>query len=523
MKIINNNKPTVVIFGRTNVGKSTLFNCLTEKKEALVADIEGTTRDSNIGKAEWRGKEFNLIDTGGIMDMENLSLSLKKLKKISPDKKSILDEAKQIEKEVQLQARDYLSKADLILFLVDARVGILPPDKQMALLLKKNIEDKNKILLVANKADSPRLRKDIAEFNKLSIGEPIPVSATTGSGTGDLLDIIIERTKNFRKNKKKESSQAETDKTIDKDISTTPESSAIAIPESHAGEKISVCIIGKPNVGKSSLLNAVLGEKRVIVSPIPHTTREPQDTEVSFDGYNIKLIDTAGISKSGKKSIRNKAKSRDALERYGIGKSLSTLRKSDIAIFVIDIAEGLTQQDSKIIEEVIYNQNSLIIVANKWDKIEDRNTKKFTETIYSKLPFATWAPIQFISAKNGEKVNKILDLIVTIHKERRIQLSESQLDKLLKTSIKKHRPVKGKGTKYPYIYKLVQVKVDPPKFQLKIGAKDTLLSSYARFIENRIREKFSFSGTPIGIRVVKNKHIHGQHDPHKKHVSVTGR
>jgi len=518
MKIVNNNKPTVVIFGRTNVGKSTLFNCLTEKKAALVADIEGTTRDSNIGKIEWRGKKFNLIDTGGIMDMENLSLSLKKLKKISPDKKSIQDETKQIEKEVQLQARDYLSKADLILFLVDARVGVLPPDKEMALLLKKNIENKGKILVIANKADSPRLRKDIAEFNKLSLGEPIPVSATTGSGTGDLLDIIIEKTKNFQKKKRKETSE----NLIDKNIAR-PEPSAGSDSGSHAGEKISVCIIGKPNVGKSSLLNAVLGEKRVIVSPIPHTTREPQDTLVNYVGYDIKLIDTAGISKSGKKSIRNKAKSANALERYGIGKSLSTLRKSDIAIFVIDIAEGLTQQDSKIIEEIIYNQNSLILVANKWDMIEERNTKKFTEIIYGKLPFATWAPIQFISAKNGEKVNKILDLIVSIHKERRIQLSESQLDKLLKTSIKKHRPVKGKGTKYPYIYKLTQVKVDPPKFQLKIGAKDTLLHSYARFIENRIREKFSFSGTPIGIRVVKNKHVHGQHDLHKKHVSVSGR
>jgi len=507
MKIINNNNPLIVIFGRTNVGKSTLFNCLTEKKDALVADIEGTTRDSNIGKIEWQRRSFNIVDTGGIIDIKNLSLSLKKLKKNKIEKKSIKDEVKEVEKEVQLQAREYISKADLVLFLVDTRVGILPHDKEMALFLKKNIEDKNKILLIANKADSPKLRKDTAEFNKLSLGEPIAISATTGSGTGDLLDIIADKTKNFRKNSKKTSINVEADSHLNEEKNIFNK------------KEISVCIIGKPNVGKSSLLNAILGEKRVIVSPIPHTTREPQDTSVVYNDYKIKLIDTAGISKNGQKTSRNKTRDKNALEKYGISKSLSTLKKSDIALFVIDIDDGLTQQDSKIIEEIIYNQNSLIIVANKWDKIKERDTKKYTEAIYGKLPFATWAPIQFTSAKNGEKINKVMDLIVDITNKRKIKLSESQLDKLLKSSIKKHRPVKGSGTKYPYIYKLVQVKVDPPKFQLKIGSKDTLLPSYARFIENRIRDKFDFFGTPIGIRVVKNKRIHGKHETHKKQTN----
>lgn len=495
MQKINKKYPLVVIFGRTNVGKSTLFNCLIEKKKALVADIDGTTRDSNIGEVSWGSSNFTLVDTGGIIDIENLSLSLKKLKKSKPGKKSINEEQKEIEKEVQLQARDYLTQADLILFLVDARVGILPHDKEMALLLKKNIEDQNKIILIANKADSPKLRKDTAEFNKLSLGEPIAISAATGSGTGDLLDIIKEKTKKIRKKFGSELKEEKETKEITNE------------------EKISVCIIGKPNVGKSSLLNSILGEKRVIVSPIPHTTREPQDTIVQFNNYKIKLIDTAGISKQGKKGLQNKNKKIDGLEKYGISKSLSTLRKSDIALFVVDTDEGLTQQDSKIIEEIVYNQNSLIIVANKWDKIKDRDTKKYTNIIYSKLPFVTWAPIQFISALSGEKVNKILDLIVEIHKQRKIKLSESQLDKLLKSSIKKHRPVKGRGTKHPYIHKLKQVKIDPPKFELKIGSKDSLLPSYARFIENRLRERFGFTGTPIGIRINKNRRIHGQHDP----------
>ncbi len=478
--------PTVVIFGRANVGKSTLFNRLIEKNKAMISDIEGTTRDSNIDTVEWRGKKFQLIDTGGILDLKNLSEPLKKLKKNLNKALIKQNTIEEIEAKVQIQAREHLLRADLILFLVDVQSGLLPQDKEMALLLKKNIKDQNKIMLIANKADSPALRKQSAEFNRLAMGEPFPISATSGSGTGDMLDVILKKIK-------AKSATREKKKTT-------------------ANKKIKVCIIGKPNVGKSSLLNALLGEEKVIVSPMAHTTREPQDIAIKYKNQEIVLIDTAGISKKAQKALRNKKKKINVLESYGISKSLSTLRKADMALFVLDVEEGLTQQDAKIIEEIIYNQNSLILVANKWDLIKNKETKEYSDYIYSKLPFVKWAPIQFVSAKNKSKVAKIFDLILEVEKQKELELSESQLDKLLKSSIKRHKPVKGKGTKQPYIYKLKQVKVNPPKFELKIGSKDTLLPSYARFIENRIRQKYGFWGTPIGIRVVKNKRVHGQHE-----------
>lgn len=318
---VKNNLPLVVIFGRTNVGKSTLFNCLIEKKQALVSKIEGTTRDSNIGQIEWRGVKFELVDTGGIIDLKHLEN--KKIK------------AQDIEAKVQQQARDYLKRADLILFLVDTKIGLMPQDKQMALFLKKAIRQ-NKILLLANKADSPKLRSSIAEFNKLNLNEPIPISAANGSGTGDMLDIVVDKIKRKSKNQ----------------IDNQPD-------ELKIDNSIKVCILGKPNVGKSSLLNSILGYNRVIVSETPHTTREPQNTNIIYKDNKVTLIDTAGISKKGTKT--------KGLEKYGIGKSLSALKKSAIALLVIDISQTITHQDQKLIEEIIERRASFIIIANKWD------------------------------------------------------------------------------------------------------------------------------------------------------------
>lgn len=455
-----NKLPLVVMCGRTNVGKSTLFNCLIEKKQALVSDIAGTTRDSNLGIVEWDGSAFELVDTAGILDWRYL------LTKKTSDN--------DIDTQTQKQARSYLDRADLILFVVDTKTGLLPEDKELASALKKSPEYRKKVMLIANKVDNFRAAPESAQFNKLGLGEPIAISAASSMGTGDLLDIVIAKIDKHKKNKK---------------------------PLENPDDKpINACIIGKPNVGKSSLLNAILGYERVIVSPIAHTTREPQNTDLSYKDRKITLVDTAGISKQGTKG--------KGLEKPGILKSLKSLDKADIALLVMDISEPITHQDAKIIQEIVDRQKSLIFIANKWDMVETRDTKKWTEIVYDKLPFATWAPLQFISAKTGEKVNKILDLILTIAKERELVLSDSQCQKFLSHVVKLHKPAKGKGTKAPRIYEFKQTKHNPPSFVVRIGPNDDLHFSYVRFMENRLREKYGFTGTPIHTSVTKERKSH---------------
>jgi len=446
--------------GRTNVGKSTLFNCLIEKRQALVSDIAGTTRDSNLGIVEWNNSAFELVDTAGILDWRYLLT-----KKLADN---------DIDTQTQKQARSYLDRADLILFVVDTKAGLLPEDKELAAALKKSPEYAPKVMLIANKVDNFKAAGETAQFNKLGLGEPIAISAASSMGTGDLLDVIINRVDKHKKNKK-----------AIFDVDDRP---------------INVCIIGKPNVGKSSLLNSILGYERVIVSPIAHTTREPQNTDLVYKEKKITLVDTAGISKQGTKG--------KGLEKPGILKSLKSLDKADIAMLVMDISEPITRQDAKIIQEIVDRQKSLIFIANKWDLVDNRDTKKWTEIIYDKLPFATWAPLQFISAKTGEKVNKILDLILTIAKERAVVLSDSQCTKFLSHVVKIHKPAKGKGTKAPRIYEFTQSKSNPPSFLLRIGPNDDLHFSYVRFVENRLREKYGFTGTPIHTSVTKEKKSH---------------
>jgi len=362
----------------------------------------------------------------------------------------------------------------LILFLVDTKDGLSPEDRTLSAELKKNNNYRGKTLLIANKVDSLRLASEAAEFNKLGLGEPFIISAANGLGTGDLLDVIINKLDKKKKNKK---------------------------PLEEEGiNKINVCIIGQPNVGKSSLLNSILGYERVIVSPVPHTTREPQNTEIIYQNQKMNLVDTAGIARHSRNTV--------GFEKYGIQKSLSVLDKADIALLVMDISEPLTHQDAKLVQEIVDRGKSLIFIANKWDKIPDRDTKKWSEILYDKLPFATWVPVQFISAKTGEKVQKILDLVLVVAQQRGLSLSESQCDKFMKAVVKIHRPAKGKGTRTPHIYEFRQIKNSPPLFSLRIGANDDLHFSYLRFMENRLRERHGFTGTPIHIKVAKNKKSH---------------
>ncbi|PIR95468.1 ribosome biogenesis GTPase Der [Candidatus Falkowbacteria bacterium CG10_big_fil_rev_8_21_14_0_10_37_18] len=456
--------PLVVITGRTNVGKSTFFNALVEKRQALISNVAGTTRDSNLGLVEWGGNTFDLVDTAGIINN-------KELKKVS-------QEENDIDIQSQKQAQEYLDQADLILFLVDTKAGLLPEDQTLANQLKNKKKYANKTFLIANKTDSFRLAPETAEFNHLNLGEPYIISAANGLGTGDLLDAIIKRLKDDKKLK-------------------TSKKKEIATEQADA---VRVAIIGKPNVGKSSLLNAILGYERVIVSPVPHTTREPQNTKITYKNQTIKLVDTAGIARHSRNSI--------GMEKHGILKSLKSLDQADIALLVLDISEDLTHQDAKLVQEIIERGKSLVFILNKWDKVELRDTKKWKSILYDKMSFALWAPIQFISAKTGEKVNKILDLILTISEQRKLSLSESQCEKFMKAVVKIHKPAKGKGTKAPRIYEFNQISSNPPAFTVRIGAHDDLHFSYVRFMENRLRERHGFIGTPIRVKVSKEKKSH---------------
>lgn len=481
----NKNLPLVVIFGRTNVGKSTLFNKLTEKKQALVSGIAGTTRDANRGLVRWRGLEFELCDTGGIMKVDNLFST----KKITGAART----TDEIQQKIEEQARDNLSRADLILFLVDNASGLLPDDRETALALKKILgKRQDRVLLVVNKVDGRGTRPRAAEFNRLGLAEPMLVSAVTGAGTGDLLDEVVGRLPSLVSAMAKK---------------TNPTDSAAKVG---LDEEIKVLIIGKPNVGKSSLLNRLLGEERVIVSPIPHTTREPQDILLGYKDKTIRLIDSAGLSRRGRQKAFKDDESAKLI-KYGILKTLGRLKEAHLVLFVLDINEEITRQDARILEEIIEAQKSIIIIANKWDLISEKDTVKFTNYIYGRLPFAAFAPVQFTSALTGGKVGKILDLVLEVAEQRKKEISASQLNTFLMKIVKLHKPAKGKGLKAPHIHEFKQTWSRPPRFSLRIGAKDDLHFSYVRFITNRLREKFGFSGTPIKIEVVKNKRVHGSH------------
>ncbi|MFA7365230.1 MAG: ribosome biogenesis GTPase Der [Patescibacteria group bacterium] len=461
----NKKLPLIAIIGRTNVGKSTLFNRLIEKNQALISPMENTTRDYNINEMNWRGFDFQMLDTAGVVD----SYVLKR-------KMDIADSGvERIEQKIQKQVYELIKKADLLYFVVDNKAGLLAEDKNIVNFLKKRDYQKKTILIV-NKVDNFKQASESFEFNKLALNEPVLISALTGSGTGDLLDLSVD----FLKKNNKDVKLA--DKKEDE-------------------EKINLCIIGKPNVGKSSLLNSLLGYERVVVSEIPHTTREPQNTEIIYKDRKINLIDTAGINKRGTKSA--------GLEKYGIIKSLKSLREADVILLVLDINERLTKQDSKLVEEIVNQGKSFIIIANKWDLIEDRSTKYWTKEINMDLPFIVWAPILFTSALNGEKVHKIFDLVLRIDEARKIKINDSALDRFLTKMIKKHKPTKGRGVKHPRIFSLKQTWTNPPKFEVKIGSQEDLHDSYLRFLENRLRESFDFFGTPVRVSVKKNKKIHG--------------
>ena len=441
---------TVAIVGRTNVGKSTLFNRLLERPKAIVSAAAGTTRDRNYGQARWRGRDFQVVDTGGLEDRETFTEGIKK--------------------QVDIAIR----KADLVLFLVDLKDGLMPQDRTISNFLKKL---KKPVILVGNKADSPKFfaEAENKEWLKLTFGKPIPVSAANGAGTGDLLDKIFEF---FEKDKDKE----------------TPENFSAVPP-------IKVAIVGKPNAGKSSLLNALLGEERVLVSEIPFTTREPQDMLLIYRDQPFLLIDTVGM--------RKKAKMEPGLEKIGVRRSITAMERADVVLFITEAQEQMTSQDKHLSELILEKNTGLILIANKWDLVKDKGpatTSLFIDYYHKFFPYLDFAPVLFVSAKTGEKVQKIFDVILTVKKEREKFLGKGELKNFLNQTLAKHwsiihrRKKSGAGAR-PNITGLVQKKINPPCFELITTAKARLPDGFVKFIEKRLREKFDFIGTPIKLEV----------------------
>jgi GTP-binding protein len=442
---------TVALIGRVNVGKSTLFNRLIEKRKAIVSKIPGTTRDRNYGQCLWRGEKFSLIDAGGIKQVQ-----VAKYK-----------EKDEIEEQVKKQVELAIQESNLILLILDVKEGLLPQDKEIASLIRKS---KKPVILVLNKADGLKERRAgvDTEILKLGMGQPFFVSAVNGSGVGDLLDKVI---------------------------TYYPRPPKLTTGKIVAGElpAIKIAIVGRPNVGKSSLINAILGVERVIVSKIPHTTREPQDTLVSYKGQPILLIDTAGIRK--KKRIKSK------IEKMGVVRSLEVIRRTDIALLMVEAQEPVARQDKKLASYIIKYHKGAVLAVNKWDLVNQKSIrqleKKYESYLKKELSGISWAPIIFISAKHGWQTDRVLDLVLKIKKEQFKKIPLNKLSDFLKEVIKKYNlPLKHWGK-----CRLVQDRGDLPKFILKTGQRRFQHPSPEKFLEKRLREKFGFIGTPIFIKI----------------------
>lgn len=448
-KIVDQKLPMVALVGRVNVGKSTLFNRIIEVQKAMVSKIPGTTRTRNINIATWRGKNFNIVDTGGLTFSEDIPL----------------------EEEIIHQTEMALEEADLVLFIIDIQTGILPQERELA---KRLIKNKNKVVFVANKADNERLRSSIyeSELMKLGFGEPLPISAANGANVGNLLDEIYKRLGKAARRPKK----------IKK---INP---------------IKVALIGKPNVGKSSLFNKLIGKEQVIVNDLAHTTREPHDILVEVEKQPMLFVDTAGI--------RKKASISGGLEQEGVGKSIQMIKKSDIVLLLLDASEPITSQDQQLGGLLRESTKSVIIVVNKWDlanENEDKYRNEAKERIYAQFPHLDFAPIIFVSAKTQYRVHQIFPLITQAWEERHKWLPKEELDEFFKKITREHRPSRGKGTRHPKILSFDQLHNNPPLFEMRIQSKTSVHFSYVHYIENRLREKFSFFAAPIIIKLTKLK------------------
>ena len=435
-------KPIVAIIGKPNVGKSTFFNYLAGSRISIVEDTPGVTRDRIYADTNWRGRNFTLIDTGGI----------------EPDSDDV------ILSQMREQANLAIAMADVIIFLTDVKQGVTAADKEIALMLKKSNKP---IVLVCNKADNfEKDKQGIYEFYNLGIGDPYPISAANALGIGDVLDAIYEHF------------PEKTDNEDDDDI-------------------IKVAVIGKPNVGKSSLINKILGEKRTIVSDIAGTTRDAIDTYFENENGKYVLIDTAGI--------RKKSKVNERIEKFSVMRSLLAVERADVCLMLIDANDGVTDQDAKIAGEAHEAGKGVIIVVNKWDEYEKTTgtLENYKKEIYSKLAYLSYAPIIFISAKTGQRVDKLFPLINHVAEQNAMRISTSVLNQVINEAIAIVQPPTDKGKRLKIFYG-TQASTKPPTFVIFVNSKDLFHFSYERYLVNQIRKEFGLEGTPIRI-IVREK------------------
>ncbi len=452
------NKPVVALVGRPNVGKSTLFNRLAGEQLAIVDDTPGTTRDRLFATSEWNGIEFDIIDTGGIDPSEGGK---------TPLSVASADYIQQIKAQALLAVQE----ADAVLFLVDINAGVTPADKEVALMLRKNQrkvdgEWQPPIFLVANKAENKDQRQQAVDFYELGLGEPHAISGLQGIDTGDLLDALVA---SFPKQ-----------------------------PEEPEDESVKIAIVGKPNVGKSSLLNRLVGEERSIVSDMPGTTRDAVDTRIQFGELKVTLIDTAGIRRRGRII--------PGVERYSVIRSMRAIERADVALLLIDATEGISSQDLHIAGFILDAQKSVVVLVNKWDAVEKdgMTMPNFTARLRQELNFMDYVPILFISAKTGQRVEQVMPLALQVQEERLARISTGSLNRILQKAQDAHTPVykTGEGLR---MYYGTQVRSDPPTFMIYVNNPQQAHFSYLRFLENRIREEYPFTGTPIRL-VLKKRH-----------------
>jgi GTP-binding protein len=446
-------KPIVAIVGRPNVGKSALFNRLVGQRMAVTHDIPGTTRDRIQGQSDWNGVSFHVIDTGGIEVYQP---------KGTRDENPLAEGSKEFVPLIRAQALLAVEEADAIIFTVDNNHGITAADEAVAEILRRT---KKPILIAANKADDVRRNPDAIEFYGLGLGPVFAISAIHGLGVGDLLDELINQLR-----------------------ATLPAADFEEDEEDH----LKIAIVGRPNVGKSTLLNKLLGEDRAIVSPIAGTTRDSIDSDIRWHGQRITLIDTAGI--------RRRGKIEPGVEQFSVIRSMQAIERCDVALLVIDGEEGITEQDEHIAGYVIQEFKSLVLVVNKWDAVtKDAHTMNaYLNTVRERFHFVPYAPVLFISALEGQRIHTVLETAHRVYENRFFRVPTAQFNQLIREALDKHAPP-TKGTRRLKVFYATQVRTAPPVFLLHVNDKSLIHFSYERYIENRIREAFPFEGTPIRI------------------------